>query len=210
MAQACIQTQFTQINVTIQVTSQPTGEMPTSNVQGIGSNSTSLVHVIVLDDIDQSPRILNHYESILQCGKQATLVGFLEGEFPQLLLQDKNVRFYQLISFRSFIFPIRTLLLIVQLFFYFTLELSQGSTVLVQNPPALPLLPIIWLFKRMKNVRFILDWHNFNYSSPEMIHKSRLSFVRKKLERLLANQADLHYCSTFAMKEAIVKEFGIE
>lgn len=35
---------------------------------------------------------------------------------------------------------------------------------LVQNPPSIPTLFIVWFVARCQRARFYIDWHNFGYA----------------------------------------------
>ena len=34
----------------------------------------------------------------------------------------------------------------------------------LQNPPAIPSLAVCWLVSVIRNIKFIIDWHNYGYT----------------------------------------------
>ena len=77
--------------------------------------------------------------------------------------------------------------------------------VLVQNPPAIPLLFIVYVYCRLRSIlyfqkqppKFIIDWHNLGYS---MISNRYISSMAKLYERYIGPLANGHLCVTKSMK----------
>jgi beta-1,4-mannosyltransferase len=44
------------------------------------------------------------------------------------------------------------------------LAIPRPDLLLVQNPPAIPTLPVAWMIARLRRARFVIDWHNLGYS----------------------------------------------
>lgn len=86
--------------------------------------------------------------------------------------------------------------------------------VLVQNPPAMPLLALVYLYCNLIAIvkghkpAFIIDWHNLGFT---MLSKKSPIFatIARFYERIMAPLATSHLCVTGAMKNFIEKQFGI-
>ena len=112
---------------------------------------------------------------------------------------------------------------------------EPADTILVQNPPAMPLLLIALLYKRYhryfvrprprtrpqplentnegtttspRTTRFIIDWHNLGYSMFR--NGSLVQKLARVYETALAPTADGHLCVTRAMKEYLIQDMKIE
>ena len=177
------------------------------------------VHVIVLGDIAHSPRMINHCECFAANSAKVRLVGFEENELP-VIARQKSVEFFPLHSFaivsqclpHFFSILIRGLLLMLQLFFYCLIRVKKNETILVQNPPALPILIVLLLLKPIKYVRIFIDWHNFGHSLMALKYGSNCIFVKMHywIEGWVYKIATGHFCVTSAMKLAIVREFNVD
>jgi len=94
-------------------------------------------------------------------------------------------------------------------------DTKRVDLVLVQNPPAMPLLAvvsfycnIIWVIKGYRPA-FIIDWHNLGFT---MLSKNSPIFatVARLYEKMMAPMATSHLCVTNGMKAFIEKQFGID
>ncbi|KAL7575004.1 hypothetical protein ACA910_010821 [Epithemia clementina (nom. ined.)] len=94
-------------------------------------------------------------------------------------------------------------------------NLKAPHFVLVQNPPALPLLIVArvycWLIgfflcRKRKGPGLIVDWHNLGYS---MLTSGALRKVAKAYEKLTAPWADAHLTVTNAMKSFLESEMKL-
>lgn len=88
----------------------------------------------------------------------------------------------------------------------------EVNCILVQNPPALPLLFIALLFTRIKGLtqrkrpRFVIDWHNLGFS---MLENSSLRKLVKYYEFHMGPFADGHLTVTSAMKSFLLSNMKI-
>ena len=53
---------------------------------------------------------------------------------------------------------------IFQLLYLFLFKTPRPDFYLVQNPPSIPTLIVVWLVARIQRARFIIDWHNFGFT----------------------------------------------
>jgi beta-1,4-mannosyltransferase len=198
------------------------------------------VVVIVLGDVGRSPRMQYHCQSLLECGHSVTLVGYAGEELiPSLVEQLQQVtttpgrpsrlrvvRFAvpDLTVVRSYgggavYFLIRTIVLSLYLLYALVRQVSHHQPavdfVLVQNPPALPLLFIAlcycrlqaFFWQRGRRPGLIIDWHNLGFSMlPNGTMVRRLA---EECERKLAPLADGHLTVTKAMQDYLKRDLHI-
>lgn len=83
---------------------------------------------------------------------------------------------------------------------------------LVQNPPAMPLLAVVYLYCYFCRVfcgyqpAMVVDWHNLGFS---MLSQPLFSKLARLYEGTMAPLATAHLCVTKAMKRFLTTEFGI-
>jgi beta-1,4-mannosyltransferase len=195
--------------------------------------------VIVLGDLGRSPRMQYHVLSLLELGDHVrvsfvgytgeALVDALEG-FPNNNRLDV-IRFEvpsppaYLTKYRLLYFLWRLVTLSLWLLWKLLVSVrssthqnnshddqDQVTCILVQNPPATPLLLIALLFTRIKGLtqkkrpRLVIDWHNLGFS---MLQGGSLRRIAKAFEFQIAPFADGHLSVTAAMKDFLLRETNI-
>ena len=116
----------------------------------------------------------------------------------------------------------RILSLAVCLLWILVLRIPDAvDCILVQNPPALPLLAVVYAFRflqerglagwrqrrrRRRRPAVIVDWHNLGYS---MLGPGGFRRLAEVYEHLMAPLADGHFTVTEAMKEFLVRDLGL-
>lgn len=92
------------------------------------------------------------------------------------------------------------------------LRSERADIVIVQNPPAVHVLPLLLAICRWRGSRLIVDWHNFGWTilGLRLGQSSRLVAVAGWLERGLAARADHHLCVTDAMREWLRDRLDLE
>ena len=106
----------------------------------------------------------------------------------------------------------------MQLLFVLLFSVPASRAVLVQNPPSIPTLLVVWIVCRLRGSRFVIDWHNFGYTILEMtIPRSKgcclgacVLRLAKVYERVLGRRADAGFCVTHAMQAWLREEWGVE
>ena len=182
--------------------------------------------VVVLGDLGRSPRMQYHCQSLLDAGHRVSVIGYKGEDLIESLRHEHNNRF-QVIRFSVptlfanvnqllyFIWRILSLSLYLFYALFFSVRPSHLSVdfVLVQNPPALPLLAVAYVYCRIQAWRqgrrpgFIIDWHNLGYSMLK--DGSTFQKVARVYERWLAPLADGHLTVTRAMKEFLAREMNV-
>lgn len=181
------------------------------------------VIVVVLGDVGRSPRMQYHAASLLDCGHSVTLVGY-DGEKLIPALIDEKERL-EVIRFRVpapiFLRKILPLYLLIRaslLFLFVCNALFHAAAnqsvdvVLVQNPPAMPLLLVTHIYCVIRGIvtgrrpAFVIDWHNLGFS---MLDNKVFSGIAQTYEKLMAPQATAHLCVTAAMKDFLQTNFDV-
>ncbi|RDX51446.1 beta-1,4-mannosyltransferase [Lentinus brumalis] len=84
--------------------------------------------------------------------------------------------------------------------------------ILVQNPPSIPTLAIVWFVSKMRGCKVIIDWHNTGYSILALRLGWHHPFIRiaKWFEGYFGKCAYAHLCVSKAMLTFLVSEFDIQ
>jgi beta-1,4-mannosyltransferase len=186
------------------------------------------VAVVVLGDVGRSPRMQYHAVSLLEEGHTVSLVGY-EGVdlIPALcgVEEGLNVIRFSVPSpeILKKALPIYLVWRILSLCLYLLHALfvslpaarhnkKRVDCVLVQNPPAMPLLAVAHfyclcnrIFKGHSPV-LVIDWHNLGFT---MLSNPTFSKIARVYERLMAPLAAAHLCVTSGMKTFLETRFGI-
>lgn len=183
--------------------------------------------VVVLGDVGRSPRMQYHAASLLEAGHHVTLVGY-QGEDLVPLLKQFPLEQLTIVRFtvpspkwinkvRPLYFLWRIISLALWLLWALIMRVPNHppvDCVLVQNPPALPLLFVsalfCWIqkvFYRRKRPALIIDWHNLGFS---MLRIGRFRQLAKAYEKFMAPFADGNLTVTHAMKEYLISDMNIE
>jgi beta-1,4-mannosyltransferase len=184
------------------------------------------VVVVVLGDLGRSPRMQYHALSLLEAGHTVSLVGYRgEDLIPDLCKTSARLSVVRFsvpspkILQKSL--PIYLVWRIASLCLYlmYALFLSvpakhkqKVDCVLVQNPPAMPLLLIAYLYCRVQGLLkrhrpgLVIDWHNLGYT---MLSNAIFSSIARLYEQVMAPLADGHLCVTSAMKGFLNQHFKI-
>eukprot|EP00522_Entomoneis_paludosa_P010385 CAMPEP_0172443020 /NCGR_PEP_ID=MMETSP1065-20121228/3328_1 /TAXON_ID=265537 /ORGANISM="Amphiprora paludosa, Strain CCMP125" /LENGTH=504 /DNA_ID=CAMNT_0013193081 /DNA_START=121 /DNA_END=1635 /DNA_ORIENTATION=- len=195
--------------------------------------------VVVLGDLGRSPRMQYHVLSLLQAGHFVTFVGYTgESLIPSLQkytpegVKAKRQHMLQVVRFpapkivflrsQPIFLPLyflwRTISLWVLLCSSLVLFVKPASLqskkvypqiILMQNPPAIPVLMTMVLYKFWTGAKLIIDWHNLGYS---MIDKQYTTFRSwgRLYEQLLAPFADGHLTVTKAMQVFLKADLRVE
>jgi beta-1,4-mannosyltransferase len=91
------------------------------------------------------------------------------------------------------------------------LTLQKADVLLVQNPPALPMLHVAMIVTRLRGARFVIDWHNLGFSILALRLGRRHVGVRfaRWLEMTAARTADGHLSVSRGCARFLADRFGI-
>ena len=175
------------------------------------------VCVLVLGDLGRSPRMQYHAWSLsdLPSVRCVTMVGyegeacFAQGRSPKL--EERRIPLGRGMNSHGRVY--KALVLIRYLVREFWMH--EYDVVLVQNPPALPVLLALLVIRGVlclsssKRPRVILDWHNLGFTM--FLGGSSLFIAAMQLAEKLAARAvaDQHVCVSGAMRDWLRASFGV-
>lgn len=180
------------------------------------------VAVLVLGDLGRSPRLQFHALSLAEAGAAVELVGYAEHELYPEVANHPRVRVTRLpsprnpgpASGRGFAYLARTMFRLARqaVALRRVFRLPRCATMIVQTPPALPALPLVWLACRLRGMRFAVDWHNLGYTMLGLRLGQDHPAVRfaRLAEGLAGARADVHFCVSETLRARLRDDFGIK
>ena len=192
------------------------------------------VTVVVLGDLGRSPRMQYHAVSLAKANFTVSLVGGIGEPCVDDVVRNSRITEHRLSPApwcggargeccrcpRSMFLvyaPFKVMYQIFQLLFLLLFTLPFSTAILVQNPPSIPTLFVVWIACRLRGSRFIIDWHNFGYTILELTLPPNKACgcggcilrLAKVYERWMGRRADDGLCVTYAMKKWLREEWGI-
>jgi beta-1,4-mannosyltransferase len=178
------------------------------------------VWVVVLGDFGRSPRMQYHAWSLADAGYDVRVLASPGSPPIQPLLDAPNVHLHYLPAPPSWVAALPTLLSLLAkaalqaaLMLWAALAaLPRPAAILMQNPPAIPVMAVLWLAALRHRAALVIDWHNLAYSILALKHGRRRWIVAlaRSYERLLGRCAAAHFTVTKAMRAFLRREFGVE
>lgn len=176
------------------------------------------VCVVVLGDLGRSPRMQYHAMSFAKEGFTVDFIGY-PGSLPlEEIRENPHIRVYYLhhppqIEDTLARLPYYVIKTIWQTFdlSWMLLKKSLSSHILIQNPPAIPTIPVCWFYSLLVGAQFIIDWHNYAYTLMALSLKDDHPLVRlaKAIETYFGAKAHRNFCVSQAMKEDLQLKWGI-
>lgn len=185
------------------------------------SPSRKSVLIFVLGDLGHSPRMSYHALSFSKAGFDVSLCGYIETRPPDEIVDDLNIDIvpigvvHNVYNFPFVIFAAQKILTQVkQLVKILWNRGGEMDVVMIQNPPSIPILLIVLLFKFFihRHWKVVIDWHNLNYTILNLrFQNANHPFVRlmKLYESFLGRFADLNITVTKKMKKFLINDFGV-
>ncbi|GAA5926303.1 chitobiosyldiphosphodolichol beta-1,4 mannosyltransferase [Sporobolomyces koalae] len=183
------------------------------------------VAVVVLGDIGRSPRMMYHAQSLLEHGFTTYIVAYRGTNPPTELSNHPLCHFVYLaqplawtsalprIGFVA-VAPFKVLLGAVALLqaLVWTIPI-RPAFIVVQNPPAIPTLPIVQLASKWIRSKLVIDWHNTGYSVLALRFQGRetaIVRIAKLVELTFGKNAFAHLMVTETMRRQLVDLHGFK
>ena len=193
-------------------------ELPIRSLRG------KVVLVLVQGELAQSPRMLNHARALREDGAAVVLAGDAQLPLPDDIahapglsirrISDVGVERLDSVP-RIFYLPVaasRAVQASLRLAWLLLAKAGPFDAAIVQNPPALPVLPLVLLAARARGARVIVDWHSRTAAMLGLRLGRRHAVVRlvNRLEGWLARRAADHLAVSNAMREDLRERFGFD
>lgn len=183
-------------------------------VVGSGSVKKSII-IYVLGDLGHSPRICYHARSFSSKGFQVELCGYVDSDLPEFIINDHNITVHALQRRYAAKGGIVNMVKKVVCQFVGIInhlwELRGSDYILIQNPPSIPILPIVAIYRLLTGTKLIIDWHNLAYSILRLRYHGNtfhpLVIISILVELIFSHMADYNLTVTKAMKEFLVNRF---
>lgn len=176
------------------------------------------VTIIVLGDLNHSPRMNYHAKSFINKGYVVDLCGYLEdGKKSDLEGYDEDLRVREIPIVKNtaglpfVVFALWKVIAQVFGLVYLLWDLRCSEFIMIQNPPSIPILLLSIGFKYTFGSKVIIDWHNLNYSilAIKLGERHFLVKICKLYEKYLGRFADLNLTVTKSMKTFLFQVFGL-
>lgn len=177
------------------------------------------VFVIVLGDIGRSPRMNYHALSLVNLGYKVTIIGYEESKQMNEIKSNSSILIFPLNTFPKHLhvgpqilqYGLKALYLSLGLLFVLIKQRISPKFVLVQNPPSVPTLAVVYLFSKLVYTKFVIDWHNYGFTILSLAKGERSLMVKicKKFEIFFGQKSHLNFCVTEAMKADLKNEYNI-
>jgi beta-1,4-mannosyltransferase len=179
--------------------------------------------VVVAGDLGRSPRMQYHAHALAAAGADVDVIGYEGAPLPRLLTDDPKISIHRVFEprfrsragrstlaygFLAFIDGFRASVKIGSAL----MRIPKPDVVLVQNPPALPMLHVAWIIARLRGARLVIDWHNLGYSMLALRLGRRHIAVRlaRWMERIAGRRANAHLCVSRGFARYLEEKFGIK
>ncbi|KAB8346201.1 hypothetical protein FH972_023246 [Carpinus fangiana] len=184
-------------------------------------NSETTVQVVVLGDIGRSPRMQYHAKSLVEQGVRVQLVGYQESDLLPELVQHPLLQVVPLSPPPRFLRdgplpfvvkgPLKALHQAWDLYQALAYRTPATKFMLVQNPPAVPVLAVAQMVCFQRNTRLVVDWHNYGWSILALkLGKSHpLVFISRIYESVFSRGADAHLTVTDAMARDVATRVSV-
>ena len=152
--------------------------------------------ILVLGDLNRSPRMLNHSKAIsdlLTDINEVSLIGFNGGCLRSDISNDNKIKTYYISDtinhivkkLPRFLFILSALLKIIfqmiSLVWILMFKIPRPKFLILQNPPGIPAIYICSIICFMRRTTFIIDWHNYGYTILDVNKRNKIIVYIAKL-----------------------------
>ncbi|KYM76813.1 Chitobiosyldiphosphodolichol beta-mannosyltransferase [Atta colombica] len=177
------------------------------------------VCVLVLGDIGRSPRMQYHAISFAREGFTVDVIGYPGSSPIREISENARIQIHYLRLPpelrnklpRFFCYIIKVIWQTADLL-WLLLRKRLSDSVITQNPPAIPTIPICWFYCVLTEAQFTIDWHNYAHSIMALSLGENHILVRlsKNIEIIFGCRAKNNFCVSKAMKEDLEKKWTIQ
>jgi len=136
------------------------------------SSGQSQLQVVVLGDAGRSPRMQYHCLSLVQLDFNVDLIAYGGSPLISGLRKSQRLTHHMLSEPPSFLTGLPTILRYIlkvlyqtaNLFWVILLRTKKPSHVLMQNPPAIPVLLVLVVVCLLRGSKLIVDYHNYGHT----------------------------------------------
>jgi beta-1,4-mannosyltransferase len=175
------------------------------------------VSVVVLGDLERSPRMVHHARALAARGVNVDLIGYADA--GAALVTESRIHTHPLppppvtraahawtvaAGLRRSASQAFGLLRVL-------LRVPRPDVILVQTPPAVPTLWVARLAARLRSARLVIDWHNLTYTVLALRVGSRHPLVRlmQRHERNAGRRRDGHLTVSRCLADALARDWNI-
>jgi beta-1,4-mannosyltransferase len=189
------------------------------------SNEPFNAAVLVVGDLNRSPRMLNHCISLTESFpeiNEVSLIGYNGGDIRSDISSNPKIRQYYirqginkfLRKLPKFLFIFVALIKIITQIFslsWILFRIPKFRFLILQNPPGIPSMLICWIICKIRGSKFIIDWHNYGYTILKVNNRPKfLVNLACRYEKYFGKKSDVNFCVSQAEKRDLKKEFGID
>ncbi|KAG1738606.1 glycosyltransferase family 33 protein [Suillus paluster] len=178
------------------------------------------VAILVLGDVGRSPRMMYHAESFARLEFNTYLIGYRGSNPIPSLTSLPHIRLSYLSEPPLFVAripfvlaaPIKISYQIATILYTLIFDIPRPPEfIMVQNPPSIPTLALVWLVGGMTGSKIIIDWHNLGYSilALKLGRLHPLVKIAKQFEIIFGRSAYAHLFVTDAMRGHLMQEWGL-
>lgn len=177
------------------------------------------IAVVVLGDFGHSPRMNYHALSLAKEGFEVDVVAYPGSQPRADILSNQQIHLHLMTeppNFQKYIPRLAAYVLKVVwqslALFLSLMFLHKPSHVLVQNPPAIPTLPVLWFCCLLKGSALVVDWHNYGYSILGLTLGPAHPLVRicHWCERTFGRKASNAFCVSQAMQQDLASNWSVK
>eukprot|EP01130_Rhizamoeba_saxonica_P004087 TRINITY_DN1681_c0_g1_i3.p1 TRINITY_DN1681_c0_g1~~TRINITY_DN1681_c0_g1_i3.p1 ORF type:complete len:390 (+),score=52.89 TRINITY_DN1681_c0_g1_i3:91-1260(+) len=177
--------------------------------------------VVVVGDIGRSPRMQYHALSLAnQANLEVDLVGIAGSACWDEVQEHHSITTHaiQKIVVPSFLDDMWLVGKIYKVFVQFLYWLCyllfivpRPNYILVQTPPAVPILFIVWVVSWLRWSKLVIDWHNYGYTILNLNQNANkyLVWIYRKFEKFFGRQSQDNFCVSSGMQNDLLVNWGI-
>ena len=183
------------------------------------------VAILVLGDLNRSPRMLNHCVAISESFpniNEISLIGYDSNDIRNDINSNPKIKRYnisKLINNLSNFLP-RFLFIFTSFFkilfqifsmFFILIRIPKFQFLILQNPPGIPSMFICWIVCKLRSAKFIIDWHNYGFTILKVNNRPKIIVnIAEKYEKFFGKKSHMNFCVSQAEKRDLKKNFGID